>query len=126
LFDLLAFGAYNFRVFATVHTAWKTAQETGEPQETKSPEDGDTSDFFSHDLSSVSSAELTVGSVISASIDLDDGRTGLNHWWGRHHWLTVHGLHGLSIHGLHGRLTVHWLSVHFNVFKLKFDNYYGL
>jgi hypothetical protein len=31
LLNLLAFCAYDFSVFAAVHTAWKTAKETGSP-----------------------------------------------------------------------------------------------
>lgn len=121
LFNLLTFCAYDLCVFATVHTAWKTAQETGEPEETESPKDSNASDFLSDHLSSVGSAELTVGSVISAAIDLNDGWALLR----LHHWLSVHGLHwwhhGLSIHWLLHRLSIHWLhwlSVHFLCLKL--------
>src|SRR5690606_10371961 len=96
-FDLLTFSTNKFCVFASIHTARKAAQESSGPEKTQSPKNSNTSYFFSCNLTSACSAELTMSSIIIiVSINCYDGWSLLNRLL--HH------------HGLHDRL--HWLSVH--------------
>lgn len=127
---LVALYANQLWVFASIHTAWNTAKHSSEPKQTHTPCDSYTSNFLSHNLSSVLSTELAWSSIVLI-IQSDDSWSLLWLLW-RIHWLRHHRLnearlcHNNRLWLHHDRLwlPIHWLSVHLYEISLILWRFY--